>query len=118
MCRAVKEVGSVVPEDGRSVVFCCSAEEEIEVSPARCCLSSDGRYSPFAYYERDVGEVSTDGGEVGFKSSFVGVRAPRSFAPGLEDVVVCGIISCEYMCSRVDLAYRVSSSDTECPKDS
>lgn len=62
---AVEVVCAVVPEDGRGVVLCGCADEEVEVAPAGSGFGGDGAGVPLADYQGHVGEVVADGGEVG-----------------------------------------------------
>ena len=90
VCCTVEEVGAVVPQHGRSVVLRRSAQEEIKIAPACCCLGGYGGSGPFADDKGDVAEVTTDSSNISFERGFVGIGAPGCLAPGAEDEIILG----------------------------
>jgi hypothetical protein len=111
-------VCTVVPHDGGCVVLCGRADEVVEVLPARCCFRVYKRGVPLANNERDVCEVSADGGEVGFQGGLVCVGAPGCFSPGGEDEVIYLMLDRNNQRRNVMGTYRESSNGTEEPMDS
>ena len=86
MCSAVKIISAVIPEHWHSVIFPNHLEEVVKVFPAGCCFSNNRRCRPFSNEKRYIGEVTSDGCNVGLKASLVGVRTPDRFSPGKDKV--------------------------------
>jgi hypothetical protein len=63
--------------------------KEVEVAPARCCLSVDRRCGPFTNNDRYIGEIATNESEVGVHRGHVVLPQALKMKSSSEVLVKC-----------------------------